>query len=82
MLRFLVTLLIWGGLVLSARAETLTNISYDGRNVILQLSGETSPKVFSIGDGKPRIVVDLPNGDMNIGGKTLLKGPQLSLIHI
>ena len=62
--------------MLSARAETLTNISYDGRNVILQLSGETSPKVFSIGDGKPRIVVDLPNGDMNIGGKTLLKGPQ------
>ena len=63
--------------MLSARAETLTNISYDGRNVILQLSGETSPKVFSIGDGKPRIVVDLPNGDMNIGGKTLLKGPQI-----
>lgn len=76
MLRFLVTLLIWGGLVLSARAKTLTNISYDGRNVILQLSSEASPKVFSIGDGKPRIVVDLPNGDMNIGGKTLVKGPQ------
>ena len=77
MLRFLVTLLIWGGLVLSARAETLTNISYDGRNVVMQLSGEASPKVFSIGNGKPRIVVDLPNGDMNIAGKTLAKGPQV-----
>ena len=77
MLRFLVTLLIWGGLVLSARAETLTNVSYDGRNVILQLSGETSPEIFSVGNGKPRIVVDLPNGDMNIGGKTLKKGPQV-----
>ena len=77
MLRFLVTVLIWGGLVLSARAETLTNISYDGRNVILQFSEATSAKVFAIGNGKPRIVVDLPNGDMNIGGKTLIKGPQV-----
>lgn len=76
MLRFLVTLLIWGGLALSARAKTLTNISYDGHNVILQLSGEASPEVFTIGDGKPRIVVDLPDGDMNMGGKTLVKGPQ------
>lgn len=63
--------------MLSARAETLTNISYDGRNVILQFSGTASPKVFSIGNGKPRIVVDLPQGDMNIGGKTLNKGPQV-----
>jgi len=77
MLRFLVTVLIWGGLALSARAETLTNISYDGRNVILQLSGKASPKVFSIGAGKPRVVVDLPGGDMNISGKTLKKGPQV-----
>jgi len=77
MLRFLVTLLIWGGLVLSARAETLTNISYDGGNVILQLSSETSPKVFSIGDDKPRIVVDIPGGELNINGKTLKKGPQV-----
>jgi len=63
--------------VLSARAETLTNISYEGYNVILQLSSEASPKIFSIGDGKPRIVIDLPNGDMNIDGKTLDKGPQV-----
>lgn len=80
MLRFLVTLmfalLMWGSLVPSARAETLTNISYDGRNVVLQLSGKASPKIFSIGDGKPRIVIDLPNGDMNIDGRTLKKGPQ------
>ena len=77
MLRFLVTLLIWGGLALSARAQTLTGISYDGRNVVLQLSSEVAPKVFTIGNGKPRIVVDLPNGDMNIDGKTLVKGPQI-----
>jgi len=77
MLRFFVTLLIWGGFALCARAETLTDISYDGRNVILQLSGEVSPNVFTVGNGKPRIVVDLPNGDMNIGGKTLSAGPQV-----
>ena len=77
MVRFLVTLLIWGGFVFSARAQTLTDISYDGGNVVLQLSSETAPMVFSIGNGKPRIVVDLPNVDMNIGGKTLVKGPQI-----
>ena len=80
MLRFLVTLLfsglIWTSLAPSALSQTLTNISYDGRNVVLQLSGEASPKVFSIGAGKPRIVIDLPNGDMNINGTTLKKGPQ------
>ena len=80
MLRFLVTLmfalLMWGSLVPGARAETLTHISYDGRNVVLQLSGKASPKIFSIGAGKPRIVIDLPNGDMNIDGKTLKNGPQ------
>ena len=80
MLRFLVILLfsglIWVSLALGASAQTLTNISYDGQNVVLQLSGAASPKVFSIGDGKPRIVIDLPNGDMNVDGKTLKKGPQ------
>ena len=80
MLRFLVTLLfaalMWGSFVLGARAETLTNISYDGRNVVFQLSGKATPKIFSIGAGKPRVVIDLPNGKMNIEGKTLKKGPQ------
>ena len=77
MLRFLVTLLIWGGLAIGARAETLTNITYEGRNVVLQLSGEVAPKIFAIGEGKPRIVVDIPKGDMNVKGKTLTKGPQV-----
>ena len=77
MLRFLVTLLIWGSLALSARAQTLTNISFDGNNIVFQLSSEAAPKVFSIGDGKPRIVVDLPKSDLNINGKTLAKGAQL-----
>jgi len=81
MLRFLVTLLvtglIWGGFALSARAQTLTNISFDGNNIVFQLSGEAAPNVFSVGDGKPRIVVDLPSSDMNINGKTLAKGAQV-----
>jgi len=76
MLRFLVIVLIWGCLACTARAETLTAISYDGGNVVLQFSSDAAPKVFSVGEGKPRIVVDVPRGDMNIEGKTLEKGPQ------
>lgn len=76
MLRFLVTLLIWGGLALSARGETLTAISYENQTVLLQLSGEVTPNVFTMGNGKPRVVVDLPNSDVNLNGKTLVKGPQ------
>lgn len=77
MLRFLVTVLIWGCFALSARAQTLTSISFDGNNVVFQLSGDDSPTLFSMGDGKPRIVVDLPRSDMNINGKTLSDGPQV-----
>jgi len=81
MLRFLVTLLvtglIWGGFALSARAQTLTNISYDGANVVIQLSGEGPSKVFAVGNGKPRVVIDMPSGDMNMNGKTLKKDPQV-----
>jgi N-acetylmuramoyl-L-alanine amidase len=76
MLRFLVTLLFCAGFAMVAGAETLTKISYEGRNVILQFSGDTSPKVFSVGTDKPRIVVDLPGGELNLGGKTLKAGPQ------
>ena len=77
LLTFLTTGLFWCCLVLDARAQTLTNISFDGSNVVIQLSGESAPKVFAIGEGKPRIVVDLPAGDMNMNGQTLAKGPQL-----
>ena len=76
MLRFLVIVLIWLCFACDARAETLTAISYDGGNVVLQFSSDTAPKVFSVGEGKPRIVIDVPRGDMNIEGKTLAKGPQ------
>ncbi|MEP3892297.1 MAG: N-acetylmuramoyl-L-alanine amidase [Hellea sp.] len=77
MLRFLFTVLIWGCFALSARAQTLTGISFDGNNIVFQISGDDSPAIFSMGDGKPRIVVDLPRSDMKIGGKTLTKGPQV-----
>lgn len=77
MLRFLVTILIWGCFALSASAQTLTSVSFDGNNVVFQLSGEDTPKLFSIGDGKPRIVVDLPRSDLNLGGKTLREGAQV-----
>jgi len=73
----LVTGLIWGGFALSARAQTLTNISYDGANVVIQLSGEGPSKVFAVGNGKPRVVIDMPSGDMNMNGKTLKKDPQV-----
>lgn len=77
MLRFLETLLIWGCFALNARAQTLTNISFDGNNIVFQTSGDIAPKVFSMGDGKPRVVVDLPKSNMSINGKTLASGAQV-----
>ena len=77
MLRFLFTVLIWGCFALSARAQTLTDISFDANTVVFQISGDDSPALFSMGDGKPRIVVDLPRSDMKIDGKSLKDGPQV-----
>lgn len=70
----LISMGLWLSLALGASAKELTHISYDGRNVILQLSGNVSPKVFAIGNGKPRIVIDLPKTDLAMSGKTLAKG--------
>ena len=44
------------------------------RRIILQFSSDANPQIFAIGDDKPRIVIDVPNGDMNIGGKTFKTG--------
>ena len=73
---FLVALLMWGSLALGARAQTLTAISYGERSVQLELSSPAAPYIFAIGDDKPRIVIDVPNGDINIGGRTLKTGAQ------
>lgn len=73
---FFLTCLLWviGGF--SAYAQTLTSVSYDNQNVVLRLSEAGEASIFAIGQGKPRIVVDLPSGDMNINGRTLKSGPQ------
>ncbi len=81
MLRFFLTLLIWGGFALSARAQTLTGISFDGPNVVLTLSPAAvkAPHIFPVGEGDPRIVIDFAKADLNLGGKTLTDGPQTAL---
>ncbi|MDA8708743.1 N-acetylmuramoyl-L-alanine amidase [Hellea sp.] len=70
----LLTLFIWGGFTLCARAQTLTNISYDEQRIVFQFSSDANPQIFAIGDNKPRIVIDVTHGDMNIGGKTFESG--------
>jgi len=78
MLRFLLTLLIWGGLVLGARAQTVSSVSFDGANVVLELSKAPAkaPHIFPVGEGDPRIVIDFAKADLNLGGVTLNDGPQ------
>ena len=62
---------------LAAWGQSVTSISYNGEEVSFELSGDTPSKVFTIGDDKPRVVIDFPEASLNIGGKTLEKGPQV-----
>lgn len=71
---FLLALLIWGVFALYATAQTLTDVTYEQRSVILKLSAPASPKIFTIGGEKPRIVIDVTKGALNIDGKTLKNG--------
>jgi len=71
----ILTALIWIGMSLTALAQTVSSISYQGSDVILGLSKSADVNVFSIGNGKPRIVIDLPSGGVNLNGKTLKNGP-------
>jgi len=63
------------GLSVTAIAQTLSSVSYKGSDVVLTLSEPTNPKIFAIGQGKPRIVIDMPLGKANLKGKTLKNGP-------
>ena len=71
----IVTALIWMGLSLAAMAQTLSSVSYNGADVILRISKPDEVKVFSIGEDKPRIVIDVPSAEVNLNGKTLNNGP-------
>ena len=57
--------------------QSVTAITYSGDEVVLELDGKTPAKVFTIGDDKPRIVIDFPKASLNVAGKTLTKGPQV-----
>jgi len=72
---FILTLLIWGGMSLAALAQTLSSVSYSGSDIVLGVSKTNEVKVFAVGQGKPRIVIDVPSGKVNINGQTLKKGP-------
>jgi len=78
MLRFLLTLLMWGALALYARAQTLSSVSFEGQTVVLGLSEvpAKAPHVFPVGEGEPRIVIDFTKADLNVDGKILRDGPQ------
>ena len=69
------TALIWMGLSLAAMAQTLSSVSYSGSDVVLRISKPDEVKVFSIGEDKPRIVIDVPSAEVNLNGKTLNNGP-------
>lgn len=72
---FILTVLMWAGTAFTAFAQTLTSVSYSGSDVVLSLSKPAKSKVFAIGQGKPRVVIDIPKGDVRIDGKTLKEGP-------
>ena len=66
---------MWGGL--TAFAQTVTAVSFAESEVRYSLSKLTADfSAFAIGEGKPRIVVDFPNGALNLEGKTLADGVQ------
>ena len=71
------TWLLWMLGALAAWGQSVTSINYSGQEVSFELSGDTSAKVFTIGDDKPRIVIDFPKASLNMDGKTLAKGPQV-----
>ncbi|WP_051279152.1 N-acetylmuramoyl-L-alanine amidase [Hellea balneolensis] len=71
---FLFSLMIWAGFAPFAVAQTLTNIGFESRSVILELSAPVVPKIFTIDGESPRIVIDIADGGMNIDGKTLKTG--------
>jgi len=60
---------------LSAVAQTLSSVSYSGSDIVLSFSEPSQGNVFAIGQGKPRVVIDVPSGDVNLKGKTLKTGP-------
>ena len=66
---------MWLGMAITAIAQTLTSVSYTGSDVVLSLSEPSKPHVFAVGEGKPRVVIDVPNGSVNLDGKTLKNGP-------
>ena len=71
------TWLLWVLGALAAWGQSVTSIDYNGQEVSFELSGDTPAKVFTIGDDKPRIVIDFPEASLKVDGKTLKKGPQV-----
>jgi len=63
------------GMSLTTFAQTLSSVSYSGSDIVFSLSQPVDANVFAIGQGKPRIVVDMPSGKVNFDGKTLKAGP-------
>lgn len=71
----IVAALIWLGLSFSTFAQDITSVSYTDAGIVLGISGAGNVKVFSIGEGKPRIVVDIPEGVVKLKNHSLEKGP-------
>jgi len=53
----------------------LSSVSYKGSDVVIGLSASSSATVFAVGEGKPRVVIDLPSDKVNLNGKSLRDGP-------
>lgn len=68
--------LTWLCVATGAQAQTLETLSFEGNTVIARISSPAAASVFAMGEGKPRVVIDLINTDMNLNGRTLSEGPQ------
>ena len=71
----ILTALMWVGMSVATLAQTLLSVSYKGSDVVIGLSASSSATVFSVGEGKPRVVIDLPSDKVNLNGKSLRDGP-------
>ena len=71
----IVAALIWLALSFSTFAQDITSVSYTDIGIVFGISGAGNVNVFSIGEGKPRIVIDIPEGAAKLKSHTLEKGP-------
>ena len=77
MIKFYLIFIFWLSQTCQIFATTLDNITYDGNILSLEFTDKVSPNIFTLLDGKPRIVIDLPNAVLLNDKKGLSSTPRI-----